>query len=525
MLDAFLEVVCEKTKQAESRERIQALLNRLPSSELMKIANCTPSSDMKIAGEGCWLDQFRGTPLLDQAIEIEKAELQVQMDDAARRRAQVEADMGVPRWDEIDLQRQEINIKRKLLELELAGADVGGQEGEDVGGEELPVDLEAVESASASPVSKAAPQSNVEVAPPEPALAEEKPKLEEKKPPVAKVIKETTEKPIPEKIDVKAASVRMRFALAAHAIKEAQLANGARGFQSTVKEAGVTKAPGSLGRGLQLLTGSRARALEGQAANRGKVLARNTATGSRVAREATFGTPTHSYTDAVGNRAIHASEVGIQGAKRGIGRATREAAAERTAVGGARKDLAKAVVGGAAGVGAGRLALGGNKTAGVAAGVARGLEATVAAGSQKIRSATKVVQDQVAKNNTPLLSRNQKLLGGGVAAGVGLGALARKKPPEKTASLSAERVEEIKLAFGAALMQGLKGMGSFAGTAAKSIGAAGKAGGVQAAGQAALNAGRSGAMRAGNFMAQHPGAGAALVAAPAMAAGYAAGRQ
>ena len=88
-----------------------------------------------------------------------------------------------------------------------------------------------------------------------------------------------------------------------------------------------------------------------------------------------------------------------------------------------------------------------------------------------------------------------------------------------------EQIDRVKEAFGAAVLQGLKGMGQFAQTAGKSVVNAARTGGAGAAAQAAGNAGRAGMARAGNFISQNPGAGAALVAAPAMAAGYAAGRQ
>jgi len=93
------------------------------------------------------------------------------------------------------------------------------------------------------------------------------------------------------------------------------------------------------------------------------------------------------------------------------------------------------------------------------------------------------------------------------------------------AILDRKKEAQIKEAFGAAMMQGLKGMGQFAGAAGKSVANAARGGGMQAAGQAAATAGRAGMHRAGQFIQQNPMAGAALVAAPTAAVGYAAGRQ
>jgi hypothetical protein len=252
-----------------------ALLDRLPTELLQKIASGEVTLP-KMAGEdGCWLDKFQGTPLLDKAIAIEKEDLEIQMDDNARRHEEAALREQFGGWDETQARRDDLSIKRKLLELELAGggtgAELGGQEGEDAippgAAEEAPPDLEAAEAAAMPPTPKAGPAvaggappptaipaaalpaeegSEEEAAEPHeeapkgpPAAAkaegegddsgeEAKPKP---KPPTTKVTKETTEKPAEEKIDIKAAAARMRFALAAHAIKEAQPADRARPFR------------------------------------------------------------------------------------------------------------------------------------------------------------------------------------------------------------------------------------------------------------------------------------------------------
>lgn len=509
MLDAFLEVAHQKTKQAEAAENTRRLLEKLPRSVLAKVA----SGEIQIgksASECNWLDQFRDSPLLEQAVAIEREDLEVQMDEARRRQAETEMRSQMPSWDETDLRRQQVSIKRKLLELELAGAGLdamGGQEGEDAfpadmeeaGAEETP---ELQQPKAAPVVPEELPPAGEGEAPP----VDAKPK--EEKPKTEKTTTVTKEKPVDEKekIDVKQAASRMRAKLAS--LKEAQPANGARPFQE-VKEAGVVKSTNSIGRGLQLLTGSRARALESQAANRGQALARNVASSNRTMKAAVFDS---GVSEGKAQRALRSGERAVQTARGGQQRAARLATQERAAVQNARSNAMAAA--GALGVGAGGVTLARNKMAGVA----DGLAATVAAGSQKIRQATSAVQKQVVKNNTPLLSQRQKLMAGGLAAGVGAGAL-MSRGQRKTAG------ELEKDAFGAAVMQGIKGIGQFAQTAGKGIMAAGKSGGLHAAGQAAGNAGRAGLMRAGNFIAQNPGAGAALVAAPAAAVGYAAGRQ
>lgn len=256
MLDAFLEVVSGHTKVAEAKGRLRDVLERLPTAELHKIA----SGEVTLKEgheEACWLDKFKGTPLYDQALDLEKEDLDIQMQEQHRRQMETELRASLPTWDETDLQRQSLSVKRKLLELELAGANLGAESGggDEVGGQEgedaAPPDLEAAEAAAMPPTPKPehaegagappAPAHEVpaEVAdeatsedtkappahanggdsPPSSDSGEDKPK-DDKKPPTTKVT--TVEKPTEpkEKIDVKAAAARMRFAMA---VKEAGL--------------------------------------------------------------------------------------------------------------------------------------------------------------------------------------------------------------------------------------------------------------------------------------------------------------
>lgn len=212
MLDAFLETVAAHSKVADARASLDHTLARLPDELLHKIASGSVMPKEAFGGEDgiCWLDKFKGTPLFDEAIAIEKEDLAIQMDETNRRRQETELRQTLPTWDETDLKRQELSIKRKLLELELAGAgagpvEAGGQEGEDI----------AAETPPALPEAAAA-----EAAPPPPP-----------KPSTEKVTKETTEKPPAEKVDIKTAGLAMRFSLAAARVKEAQPATRASAFR------------------------------------------------------------------------------------------------------------------------------------------------------------------------------------------------------------------------------------------------------------------------------------------------------
>lgn len=136
MLDAFLEVVHGKTKQAEAESRNRELLRKLPQDVLQKLAY--GGSIGCGGGNESWLKQFEGTPLLDQAIAIEREELEIQMQEGEKRRAEQEVRLQFGDFDQNYAKRDELNIKRKLLELELVGGgaagglELGGQEGEDV---------------------------------------------------------------------------------------------------------------------------------------------------------------------------------------------------------------------------------------------------------------------------------------------------------------------------------------------------------------------------------------------------------
>lgn len=200
MLDAFLEVACGKTKQAEAEAKNVALLKQLPETVLRKIAYGGLGD-----GSTDWLEKFRGTPLLDQAIAIEKEALEIEMQENERRQHERAMRQQFGEWDDTQAKRDELCIRRKLLDLELVGGsaphpEMGGQEGEDV---ELPLH-EHAEAAAPAP----------------------EPKPE--KPPTEKVTKETTEKPAPEKVDIKTAAARMRFRMA---VKEAQPAVRADAFR------------------------------------------------------------------------------------------------------------------------------------------------------------------------------------------------------------------------------------------------------------------------------------------------------
>jgi hypothetical protein len=227
MLDLFLEVACGHQKQAEAQAKTVALLNQLPDDVLHKIASGAILKE-SFGGDGDWLEKFRGTPLLDQAIAIEKEELELQMQETERRRAEDELRHQFSDYSETQNARDDLSIKRKLLELELVGG--GEHHGQEATEEEAPADLEALEHES-QPAKPKTPSVHEMQAERENAGAEvdnpltdpseadgtpfdgaAPPKAEKPKP--EKVVEKTVEKPAPEKVDIKTAAAAMRFQLA-----------------------------------------------------------------------------------------------------------------------------------------------------------------------------------------------------------------------------------------------------------------------------------------------------------------------
>jgi hypothetical protein len=184
MLDSFLKVACANEEKVAEQTRLVEKMRQLPEDYLHKLA----SGEEKLAygigmmpgDDGTWLDRFKGTPLFEQALELEKQELQEQMAEKAR-------------WREEDAQRaqrnagrDEICIQKKLLELQLAEAEAGGGEEEALAAEEEAAAAEGApmeeppaeeEVPAEEPPAEEAP---AEEAPPAPPAEESKPKVDVK---------------------------------------------------------------------------------------------------------------------------------------------------------------------------------------------------------------------------------------------------------------------------------------------------------------------------------------------------------
>jgi hypothetical protein len=125
MLDHFIQVAYQHEKIASNDRALIDKLKQLPLDELMKIAD---GEHEKIAyldscsspGGGSWLEQFKGTPLLEQAIEIERALLENEAQDQARR--QESRTLDQQGWDA----RDQLTLKKRMLELDLVTSQSGG---------------------------------------------------------------------------------------------------------------------------------------------------------------------------------------------------------------------------------------------------------------------------------------------------------------------------------------------------------------------------------------------------------------
>lgn len=168
MLDKFLEVACTKSKTASAHLKLAKSLQQLPISTLKKIA----SGEEKLAFlGGCgggeeWIAKFQGTPLAAKAIELAKAELQLEIQRSENSRSSDES------YRHINAQQDDISIQRKMLELELLGGGsseeaVAPEGAEPVEAVEPPVE-EVVEEEVVAPEQEAAmPPTEPQQAPPQ----------------------------------------------------------------------------------------------------------------------------------------------------------------------------------------------------------------------------------------------------------------------------------------------------------------------------------------------------------------------
>jgi hypothetical protein len=140
MLNEWLKMQYTASLAKQAEAETMELLSQLPFDEVRKLADGTPiaevwphlekkayydcSAPTKSGSEGPvgWLDQFKDTPLLQQAIALENEELQAEMTDLQRRQEQRKQTAGMDSlWDAKD----QIRMKKRLLELEKVKQEAG----------------------------------------------------------------------------------------------------------------------------------------------------------------------------------------------------------------------------------------------------------------------------------------------------------------------------------------------------------------------------------------------------------------
>ena len=115
MLDHFLEVAIKHETDRSQSVKLAGDLKRLPNETLYGLA----TGRLKLAFGHCenddWLDKYKDTPLMGEAVALEKAELE---NEVARSQAQAAS----PQMDQFYRTTDQIRVQKKMLDLKLMEA-------------------------------------------------------------------------------------------------------------------------------------------------------------------------------------------------------------------------------------------------------------------------------------------------------------------------------------------------------------------------------------------------------------------
>jgi len=131
MLDKFLEVSYRSATEKTASRQLVDKLKQFPLEELQKLASgdetCKLAYGMDACGPGgsdnTWLGKYTGTPLFAKAVELEKALLQLDMEDQQLR--EQERAMK-PQPSDTWAKRDAIQLQKRMLDLDLVMAQNGG---------------------------------------------------------------------------------------------------------------------------------------------------------------------------------------------------------------------------------------------------------------------------------------------------------------------------------------------------------------------------------------------------------------
>ncbi len=133
MLDKYLMVAYGAEQKKTAERQLVGKLKEFPTEELESFLRGDDSSKLasyvgdcaKEAGgsDFCWLDKYKGTPLFQQAVELEKALLQLDMEDQQLR----EQERAVrPQPSDTWAKRDALQLQKRMLDLDLVMAQNGG---------------------------------------------------------------------------------------------------------------------------------------------------------------------------------------------------------------------------------------------------------------------------------------------------------------------------------------------------------------------------------------------------------------
>lgn len=110
MLDAFLEVMVKNENSRLQEVKLANDLKRLPNETLYKIA--TGDAKLSFGYSDEWLEKYKGTSLFEQAMELEKADLEAEI-----AREQLHANQ--PDMSQFWKTQDQIRLQKKMLDLQL----------------------------------------------------------------------------------------------------------------------------------------------------------------------------------------------------------------------------------------------------------------------------------------------------------------------------------------------------------------------------------------------------------------------
>jgi len=114
MLDVFIEQAYQAELQKTASSTVRDSMRYLTDEQLAQVVN-EPEKLACFHDGRSWLDQFKGTPLLDQAIALEQQDLEIEaMSDQERQ-------LSHQNW----ARRDALRLQRRMLELELAKSSAG----------------------------------------------------------------------------------------------------------------------------------------------------------------------------------------------------------------------------------------------------------------------------------------------------------------------------------------------------------------------------------------------------------------